>query len=189
MVSATTLLHDTPTAPNLEGLPQKLLHLDAAMRDQVSNKMTTQKGKYKRYFDENVPTLLTFAIEDQFYVNRPPLTLVAETKNTLVRSTKLLPITMEAVTDINVKRHAITIDDDGIPNTISINRATPVSAKTQEATRITLNLDQPAWDTALENKYTECSGHPEYLVDKLVDHRHTSEDEEYKVRWYRYPAE
>lgn len=87
------------------------------------------------------------------------------------------------------KSNALTFDEDVIPKNISIGRATPVRAKIHRATRITANLDPPARTIASRSTYMECNGSPEYMADKVLDHRRKPEDLENKISWYGYTTE
>lgn len=87
---------------------------------------------------------------------------------------------------INLRKHAVYIDGNCIPNTISIDRATPVIAKDLVKTRITPSSNQPAQTIVTQKIDSECNVPPKYVVEKVVDHRHASKDLAYREHWYRY---
>lgn len=143
--------------------------------------MMRRRAKYKRYFSKMVRTLPTFMIGPQIYVNRPSLSFLAAHQKRSKRYNKRLPHTTGLFTVMNVKIHVITIDKNGTLTTISTNGAMPVPTKIHRATRIIPNLHPPARTTALHNKYTNRNRTTEYVVDKVLDHRHRSEHLKYKI--------
>lgn len=74
----------------------------------------------------------------------PPLALIGEDKKTSAQHSKQILRRMVLFTVIVVKSNVITIDGNGLPSTIFINRATPVPTKKHGRTRITPILDQLA---------------------------------------------
>lgn len=71
---------------------------------------------------------------------------------------------------MNVKSCVIKIDENGITNTISIDRATLVPTKDHGTIRTTSNLDPSTRTTVLKNIDTERDGPPKYEVERVVDH-------------------
>lgn len=134
-----------------------------------------------------VCTLPTFAVKEQVYVDRPPLCLFLEDKKALNQYNGPLSCTTRPFTVIGGMSHVIKIEEDGIPNTIYIDRNTPVPTKTYGAVGVALNIEQHPRTTVLNNIYTEQNGPSEYVADRVVDHRHTSVELEYKICRYEYP--
>lgn len=77
---------------------------------------------------------------------------------------------------MNVKSNVITIDEDRTPSTISIDRATPVPTKAHMTTSITPNVNSHARSMVAHITVTDCRESSEYVVEQVVDHRHTSEN-------------
>lgn len=148
-----------------------------------------QQVKYKRHFDRKVQALPTFTVWQHVYVNRPPFALIAEEKKTTTRYKKLLSSMTGLFTVMGVKGLIISIDKNGIANTIFIDRATPVLTKDHVMTGIMSSVDRPARAVLSRNTNMECKEPLEYIVDKVVDHRHTSKDLIYLVGWYGYTKE
>lgn len=127
-------------------------------------------------------------IGQQVYMDRPSLALSAEDKTTSARYNKLLWHTMGPCTVMDVKSHVMTIDEDGKPSTMFIDRAIPVSTDSPATTRTTPRPDQPAQTTLSQNIDADKEP-PEYVADEVMDHRHTSDDHVYRVHWYRCTPE
>lgn len=118
-----------------------------------------------------------------------PLALVTEYRKTLTGYNKVLSHTTGPFTVKDVKNHVITAGVDGIPNTKSIDRDTPVSNKAQETTRITAGLGQSVRTTVPHYTDTERSWPSEYVADRVVDHHRASKDLEYNIRLCGYTPE
>lgn len=119
-------------------------------------------------------------------MDHPPLTSVAEYKKTSTRYIKLLSRRSGQLAVMDVTSHVITIDERSMPNTLSIDKATPVSVRTYGVMRKKAKLYPPARSTALHNTYTNHNLISLYVADKFVDHCHTSEDLENKTYLYEY---
>lgn len=74
MINPPMLSDDTSIATKPKVLCPKIMHQVAAMRGNVSHMLARKHAKYKRYFAQNVPTLPTFTIGQQPYVDSHPLT-------------------------------------------------------------------------------------------------------------------
>lgn len=91
-------------------------------------------------------------------------------------------------------RHTITFEENGIPDTISIDRATQV--KTMNWCSLTTENIQPmshihAAPTELDATFTSQSQHTatrtiEYVVDHMVERRQSPQGALHGVRWYGY---
>lgn len=98
-------------------------------------------------------TVYTFAIltnGQHVYVYHFLLSLVTDDKRISMLNNTLVLRTTRLSTVVDWRSHVIMIDKDGIQNTTFVDRATPVPAKTDGATRITSNTDQPARITELK---------------------------------------
>lgn len=179
-----TVPANAASAATPEVLRQKILHQVAAMVDKVSNNLTKQKTKYKRYLDKTCGTVPIYTEGSQVYVDGPPLTLVEDDTKTSQQCNKLLSQTTSLFTVMDVERHVISINKNGIPNNISFDTVTPVPTKNDVGINIKRKIYTPAQTTVPKNKRLVCEKPPKYVIAKLLPHRHTSKDLLYKVRWY-----
>lgn len=124
------------------------------MKGNVSDTLTKKQVQYKHYFDKEVCTIPTFTVGQQVYVDRPLLTLLKEDKRTSPRYNKLLSQITKPFTVRNVKSHDITINKNGTPNTISIDRATPVPKKNHVTKKINRKLCSPVQNIVPKNTDT-----------------------------------
>lgn len=81
------------------------------------------------------------------------------------------------------------VDEDGIPNTMYIDRAMPLQRKTDMNTRTKPNLHRPARSTVSHDIDTKYKEPWEYLNDNVLNNCHKQEYLIYKVRWHGYAAE
>lgn len=90
---------------------------------------------------------------------------------------------------MDVNSHVMTVDENGIRNIISIERAMPVPRKNHVKTRIIPSLDPPTQTNAPHITDKECKEPPEYVPDEVLDQLYISEDLRYRVRWYECTTE
>lgn len=76
-----------------------------------------------------IRTVSMFKTGQPVYVDCPPLALVVEDEKTSMRCNKLLPRTNGPFIVMDVKSDVIAIDENSIPNPISIEKATLVPLK------------------------------------------------------------
>lgn len=88
-----------------------------------------------------------------------------------------------------MKSHVVSNDEQGIPNTISMDRATPVPTKESKMTRIIQSPDQPELATVSHNTDRVRKEPLEFVVDKVMDYFHTLKTLIYKARWYECTPE
>lgn len=81
-----------------------------------------------------------------------------------------------AFTLIDVEIHAIANDENGIPNTISTNRVTPMHTKNHVEKKITRSLRPLAQATVPKFTKKGFKEPLEYVVQNFVDPRHTLEE-------------
>lgn len=146
------------------------------MRETILNSFTKQEAKYTPYYHKKVSALPTFSIEQHVYVDRPPLSLIAEDKKISTQNNKLLLRTTGPRTVMDMKVHVITVDGNRLSDSKFTDKATPVPISDQVATRIIPRLEPSARTTAPRNIDTKCKEPPEKVVDKVVDHPQTSKN-------------
>lgn len=97
-------------------------------------------------------------------MQRPPLTSIAEDKKTSTRYRKLLQRTKVSFKVLDVKIHDISIDENGIQITISIDGAMSMLTKNLMARTVPLNLSQYTRTAISNNKDSECKETPQYVA-------------------------
>lgn len=122
-VPANDMPQDVTPRNMVHWLQQRILLMKAT----VSNQLSTVQRRYKRDFDRNVWQEPTFNIRGHLLVDGPQLAALAsddadETANCWYN--KLLRQASEPYRVISVLRHTVAIEEDGISNTVSINRLT-----------------------------------------------------------------
>ena len=153
---------------------------DALERTRV--KLTAAQRRYKTDFDKKVRFRSVIAVGDLVYDDRPrrPLTSTEREgppSDGGAPSVKLLPKTEGPFRVLSATETTVVVDQDGVSNRVSIDRATKMPRGPHDATVAASTTDSPA-------------GIPdppaEYVVDHLVAHREARSGSQYKVRWYGY---
>lgn len=115
------------------------------------------------------------------YVNRPPLTILAADRQSSAKYNKLISHTTVPFKILKVRYDILNIDENGISNTISVHRATPVCRqvrrrlfRSKKHRRQALTLHEDRQD--------------EFLIHKIVGHHQTADRLLYLVRWYGLEA-
>lgn len=115
---------DIPTYPAV--LQKPILALLAATRTKVSETLAQRLARYKLFFDRRVRSILAFKVGQTVYVNRPLSIILLADRQTSIRYNKLMLRTTGSFKALMVRDHVLTNDDNGITNSISIDRVTPV---------------------------------------------------------------
>lgn len=68
---------------------------------------------------------------------------------------------------MDMRSHIITIDENGIPSTISIDRATHMLTKSHMMKKLTYNFHLIVRTTVPKSSDTECKVPLEYVVENL----------------------
>lgn len=173
--SPSPLPADAINATDPAVLRQKLLAKSQTMKRKLSNTLQKQQKRYKRYFDRDFRAQPTFQVVQLIYVDRPPLPLLAEDTKRSPLFNRLLPQTAGTSKILEIKKSVITINDDGIPSTISIDHATPVG--NEHRRQNTGGVFQPSSAGPQEGKSLHDSIHQnKIVVDKIVGHSQTRAD-------------
>lgn len=168
---------------------QNIFHQVSAAHEKLSNTLTNPQDNSKQYFDKKVQTLLSFIIGQQVYACRSPLASLDEEKRNTKGKDNPFSCTKGGLTVVNVKSHAITTDENSIPDTISIDKAAPERTKDHVTTRVAPSLDPPARTAVERNTGTERKEPLESVADEVVYRYHTSACLISRVRWYGYTPE
>lgn len=182
--------------------------------------MRKSQARYKHSYDRRVPETPSFLAGKYVFVEKPTLLATSEVSADAYTNrtyNKLQQRTMGPFCFISVRRHTVTIDEHGIPNTVSIDRVTHALAVT---TRPSANANelpnatnspskmnahgagqhkqysqqrqkptQASHATRLRNSGPQQSTN-EYVVDKIVRQIGMAKDVKFVVLWYGYkPSE
>lgn len=112
---------------------------------QQESKKVLQKsqGHYKKDFDENFRVTTPLGRRDLVYLYRPPnFAFTATDKITLETKSKLLPNTTRPYQVPQVTPETVMIEDNGLPNTISIDLVT--TAPINHSSRYTTDDSTPS---------------------------------------------
>lgn len=159
------------------------MHQVATMQDKVWHTFIKQPTKYARCYEKKVYTLPKYTIGQQVYVNSPPNAFIADDKKTLTEYEKLLSGTTGPFAAMDVRGNVTTIDENGIPIAISMDRATSVPTKNHMTIWLISILDSSPRTRVSQNTDTECKKPSEYVAEKVVDHNNTSEKLMYRECW------
>ncbi|CAN8067637.1 unnamed protein product [Agarophyton chilense] len=205
----------TPTQPTPGQMKRYTLRLLKATLQSARNRLTNAQQRYKADFDKSVRATPTFAADEEVFLDLPTTTptggVLEEQERT---SRKLLPKTTGPYKVISATDSTVTINVDGIHDTVSIDRVTrapariqPVPVTTERARTVTFDPDgpfaeEPVTDTtsppAGNNHRAELSQpdsansnstQPDSIgiVERILDHGLADDPPHglvYRVRWY-----
>ena len=181
------------TVPDTEATPVQvkrniLRKLRQALQAARSRSTQAQK-RYKEDFDRKVRFRISLQPGDYVFVDRPPRTATdSGTEDTTTR--KLLPRATGPFEVKSASEDTVTVEQDGLLNTISIDRVTKVPSTTPAHTRSSEATEDSRRPLPDETDGGEQEPPPEeYAVDRIVGHKYTSEGMLYQVRWFGYSAE
>lgn len=90
----------------------------ATMQTKFSRTLSQHRTRYKCYFEKNFWSLPYFSVGQMVYVDQSPLRTVAAAWLTFARYNKLVSSTMGTFKRLKTRDHFLTIDENGIANTI-----------------------------------------------------------------------
>ena len=131
-IVSTTHSSAPPDAPRFTGKTLKEARIARTLRgliERARTNMASAQGRYKRMADAKVRPISIPEKGNQVFVDRPPSSAktVAERVADMPHS-KLRPKTVGPYTVVSANRDTVTIDEDGVHNTVSIDRITPAPA-------------------------------------------------------------
>lgn len=87
---------------------------------------------------------------------------------------------------IDVSFHTVAIDENEFPNTISIDRATPIQNTSQPQDVVQGDKTNPdkGMTPLSETSSKELNQTAKYVVDRFVSHRQSPDRIGYRVGWY-----
>ena len=191
--------HVEPTTAQMKRITMRRLREVLA---RASEKLTHAQAQYKRQFDKTVSEPPTFLPGEEVFLDRPPDFSATALENEDGHR-KLLPKTTGPYRIISADDNTVTIDRNGLKDTVSTDRVT--RAPPQVITRLTdpsvgtrrepppVTVDPDSTVPVTPNTVTPDGApppEPEYAIDRIVGH---GEDDKgrplYRVRWYGYPPE
>lgn len=95
----------------------------------VSLKLAQHQARYKRYINRKVRSLPPFTIGHTVYTDRPPFTILSADRQTLLSIITWCLARQGLFKVLKVQDQFLTIDENSIANTISIDSATPIGFK------------------------------------------------------------
>lgn len=120
--SPTVLPIDYLTAKTPKYVSVRLLAQLAKMSHQVSRDLRPNQCQYNKYFDRRIWTMRRFSVEQLIYADLLVLVTLPIGRNA-EKYNKLLPWACSRFGALHITKHALTIDENCIPNTNSIHRA------------------------------------------------------------------
>ena len=154
---------------------------------QANRRLTQAQKRYKDDFDKKVKFALDVQPGQWVFVDRPPRTLLPEEKQNDV-TRKLLPRSTGPYEVTKTTGDTVTIKQDGLLNTVSIDRVALAPAPaTRETTRtVTADPEGPFAEQQVEEDEEPIA--VEFAIDQVVGHEFTPDGMKYKVRWYGWTA-
>lgn len=147
------------------------------------------QARYKMDYNKDVRFEPLFAAGDFAFVERPPLTASAADRLAFERYSKLLPRRTEPFRAISVRPEYVRIDQNGIRNTVSINRQTRV-AKEGRSNVDAMSVSRPSTDrNPVNNTTNEEEKKNSYTVEKIAGHQNRPMYTYYTVRWNGYGSQ
>ena len=207
--SRTAIPQSEPDDPTPAQMKRIILRRLRVALQSARIRMTEAQKRYKQNFDKSVRFTPQFKAGDYVYIDRPPRQPDAAPEEEVTK--KLLPRGLGPYKIQSVSENTVTVDEDGLLNTVSIDRVTlaprsrtgnaPVT--TERTFDIFKNpypsgeFEIPELDEepfvefgipGLENYETPHGDYGEYPIEEIVGHRETPNGVEFRVRWYGYPA-
>lgn len=122
---STILPRNNRTATTPKARMVCLLAQLSAMSRNVLDNLRQNQRLYEKYFNQKIRTMPKFSVGQMVCVDRPPLDTLY-TESNAEKLNKLLPRADGHLQILQVTEHTLTVDENGVPNTISSDRATPV---------------------------------------------------------------
>lgn len=174
---STTLRTDTLNSPPPIVLKSAIMRRLHILFDRATKNNKRAQASYKRQVDKAVRTIPSISKGMHVFVDREPTRAKSkhEKEEDVVRS-KLLPKSYGPFEVLEADEVTVTIDQNGIPNKVSIDRVTTVPTKRAITT-----------DESLNDRPTETNSDQEFVVERIMDHRDEPDGKRlYKVRWFGY---
>ena len=160
--------------------------------EQAKTRMTKAQKRYKDDFDKNVHKTVTVQPGDYVFVDRPkrPLKGTDSSRDaTYNPGLKLLPKSTGPFLVTKANADTVTIEEDGLQNTVSIDRVWKDESSTANPVResereVSADPEGPHGDELIEEDPEMGPDH--YAVDKIVGHEEGPTGMLYKIRWYGY---
>lgn len=105
------------------------MHQVGVLHKQMDAKLKTGQARYKCNFDRTVRHTPQYYSRQHFFIDRPQVQMTESARIADPPLTILLPKTFGPMKVISATSQTVTVDDNGIQNTISIDRATLATYK------------------------------------------------------------
>lgn len=163
-----------------------------ALRSKTDEHLRKSQARYKHDYDRRVRETPTFHKGKYVFPDKPPLANVSNSPAEMLAwkpHNKLQSRTTGPFRVVSEQKDTIAIDEEGIPNRVSIDRIThaPLTATQlqQSVTSARPDLDVTGNDTPKAARPTD-TNKDEYVVDRIVRHIGKGDTLRYVVRWYGY---
>lgn len=129
--SPTVLLIGALEATMPKGLRVRLLAKLVTVFQSLSGNLRQNQCRYKHSFDQKDQAMPKFSFEQLVHVDRSPL-VTSPTDSKADKFKKLLPRAYGLCQILQITEQTITVDENGVPRTISVYRATPIIGSTSQ---------------------------------------------------------
>lgn len=116
-------------------LRNRLLVRLAFMREKDEKRLTATQKRYKYDYNEGIGKTLVCKTNELVFLVKPTLAVKTNNLKAAKKATHnmLMPRADGLYRDINVHHHTLTIDDNDVPNTITIYRAATALSSNRKA--------------------------------------------------------
>ena len=122
---ATSLPQDATTSLPAARLRMRLIRQLSTLQKRTATILQKAQARYKNDFDKKVRVELKLRRGDFVYIDRPPTWAMTQAdKDKFQNKSKLMPKTTGPLQVLKATAETATIDEDGISNTVSIDRVT-----------------------------------------------------------------
>lgn len=190
---ASSLTTDSPTLSNLQQMHRRIEARLVTLRTKVATDMWESQACYKADCHCRVRETPCFKISSYVFIDKPLLDTSESSTDALARSTnnKLLRRTSRSHRILKVRASTVTVDEHGIPNTVSVDRVAHASSpqhnighyeKPHNAEQTNLH-EAPSAKPASQPHTTDTY---EHVVDNFIQYLDQGRKTRYVVRCYTY---
>lgn len=161
-----------------------ILQKITTMKDKLSVTFSKRKVNCRRYYDINVYTLPISTIGEQAIADGPPLTPLADNKNTATWCNNLLLQTTEPFSVTVFKLHATSINENRTSNTIPIDCVVRIETRKTITKKKTMNLRSAKSSLPPEGTTNKAYQTSAIRRWQLVDYEDARQNSLQKICWY-----
>ena len=148
----------------------------------MSGPLKRAQARYKRNYDKRVHKTPVFHKDDLVFLDKPPNMKDKVGSEHESITDKLSFKRLGPFKILDVYSHTATIDEEGIPNTVTIDRLSLAKAANSPPT----SPPSPPTPVPSLNPAPDDQHQTEFVVDRIVDHRGKGGTRRYRVRWYGF---